>query len=58
MANNGDIIVVPRQPVRALDDDRYEEVTVSRVRYQVPEDTVILDFWGRLTGAPKYVLLH
>ncbi|ORY56458.1 hypothetical protein BCR35DRAFT_309871 [Leucosporidium creatinivorum] len=53
VANNGDIIVVPRQPVRALDDDRYEEMTVSRIRYQVPEDTVILDFWGRLTGAPK-----
>lgn len=48
--NNGDIIIIPRQVSRPLDDDRYEEMTVNRVRYQVPEETVILDFWGRITG--------
>jgi hypothetical protein len=54
-SNNGDIIIVPKQSARPLDDDRYEEMTVNRVRYQVPEETVILDFWSRLT---KYVCTH
>ncbi|KAK4699709.1 hypothetical protein P7C70_g6549, partial [Phenoliferia sp. Uapishka_3] len=50
--NNGDIIIVPRRdPPRMMDD--YEELTVNRVRYQVPEETVILDFWGRVNEGPK-----
>ncbi|KDE06653.1 hypothetical protein MVLG_03004 [Microbotryum lychnidis-dioicae p1A1 Lamole] len=45
--NNGDILVIPKREPRLLDDDRYEEITVNRVRYQVPEETIILDFWGK-----------
>lgn len=53
--NNGDIIIVPqREPPRVMDD--YEELTVNRVRYQVPEETVILDFWGRVHEGPKLAL--
>lgn len=53
--NNGDIVVIPRKEARGaaggtLEDERYEELTVNRIRYQVPEETVILDFWGRLQG--------
>ncbi|KAM0792241.1 hypothetical protein ACM66B_004935 [Microbotryomycetes sp. NB124-2] len=44
--NNGDIMVVSR-PNRILDDDRYEEVLVNRVRFQVPEDVIVLDFWKK-----------
>ncbi|GAA5931174.1 hypothetical protein JCM3775_004954 [Rhodotorula graminis] len=46
--NNGDIVVVPR-PEPQLQQD-VDEMTVNRVRYQVPEQHIILDFWGRITG--------
>ncbi|KAK4058928.1 hypothetical protein OIO90_000374 [Microbotryomycetes sp. JL221] len=44
--NNGDIVVVSR-PSRVLDDDRYEETLVNRVRFQIPEDIIVLDFWKK-----------
>ncbi|GAA5894114.1 hypothetical protein JCM8208_002351 [Rhodotorula glutinis] len=47
--NNGDIVVVPR-PEPQLQQD-VDEMTVNRVRYQVPEQHIILDFWGRVTGS-------
>lgn len=53
-SNNGDIIIIPRREVERIADD-YDEVTVNRVRYQIPEDTVILDFFGRISGGAKYV---
>lgn len=44
--NNGDVVIIPRrEPPRP---EPFEEVTVNRVRYQVPEETLIMDFWGRL----------
>lgn len=47
LPNNGDIIIVPRRaPPRPIDE--FEEITVNRIRYQVPEETIILDFWGRI----------
>ncbi|KAI5476507.1 hypothetical protein MNV49_007686 [Pseudohyphozyma bogoriensis] len=50
--NNGDVVIVPRREVPRLMDD-YEEVTVNRIRYQVPEETIILDFWGRVQETAK-----
>ncbi|KAK4053749.1 hypothetical protein OIV83_001405 [Microbotryomycetes sp. JL201] len=44
--NNGDIMVVSR-PNRILDDERYEEMLVNRIRFQVPEDVIVLDFWKK-----------
>lgn len=46
--NNGDIVIVPAREEPLQQD--VDEMTVNRVRYQVPEQHVILDFWGRLTG--------
>ncbi|GAA5862295.1 hypothetical protein JCM3774_004854 [Rhodotorula dairenensis] len=46
--NNGDIIILPHQEAAAGGD--VEEMTVNRVRYQLPEQTVVLDFWNRVTG--------
>jgi len=46
--NNGDIVVVPRQEPQLQQE--VDEMTVNRVRYQVPEQHIILDFWGRITG--------
>lgn len=46
--NNGDIIVLPHQEAAA--GGEVEEMTVNRVRYQLPEQTVVLDFWNRVTG--------
>ncbi|GJN88527.1 hypothetical protein Rhopal_001493-T1 [Rhodotorula paludigena] len=46
--NNGDIIVLPPRDAGAQEE--VDEMTVNRVRYQVPEQHIILDFWGRLTG--------
>ncbi|BGP46045.1 hypothetical protein JCM10450v2_001885 [Rhodotorula kratochvilovae] len=46
--NNGDIVVVPRKEEPQQQD--VDEMTVNRVRYQVPEQHIILDFWGRVTG--------
>lgn len=46
--NNGDIIILPHQEASTSGD--VEEMTVNRVRYQLPEQTVVLDFWHRVTG--------
>lgn len=53
MPNNGDLIILPaRKSIRPLDE--FEEITVNRVRYQIPEETVILDFWARVHTGSKY----
>lgn len=52
--NNGDIVIIARREVERILDD-YDEVTVNRVRYQIPEDTVILDFFGRVSGESRCV---
>lgn len=44
--NNGDIIVLP--PPERAPPEEYEEMTVNRIRYQVPEQNIILDFWGKV----------
>lgn len=46
--NNGDIVILPHQEASAAGE--VEEMTVNRVRYQLPEQTVVLDFWNRVTG--------
>jgi hypothetical protein len=51
-SNNGDIVIIPRREVERIADD-YDEVTVNRVRYQIPEDTVILDFFGKISGGSR-----
>lgn len=33
--------------------EEVEEILVNRVRYQVPEKHVILDFWGRVSEGPR-----
>ncbi|GAA5904944.1 Rco1p [Sporobolomyces salmoneus] len=47
--NNGDIIVQP--PPERAPPEEYEEMTVNRIRYQVPEQNIILDFWGKLSSS-------
>ncbi|GAA5950549.1 hypothetical protein JCM21900_001226 [Sporobolomyces salmonicolor] len=44
--NNGDILVLPRKERQPAEE--YEEMTVNRIRYQVPEQNIILDFWGKV----------
>lgn len=47
MANNGDIEIIPRE--RAPSPE-WEELNVNGIRYQVPEDVIVLDFLGALRG--------
>ncbi|GAA5987150.1 hypothetical protein JCM11641_002147 [Rhodosporidiobolus odoratus] len=49
--NNGDIVIVPSKE-KGMEVD-VEEMVVNRVRYQVPEQHVILDFWGRCKDGPR-----
>ncbi|GAA5841982.1 hypothetical protein JCM11251_001435 [Rhodosporidiobolus azoricus] len=49
--NNGDIVILPSKV--KLTPEEVEEITVNRIRYQVPEQHVILDFWGRVTEGPR-----
>ncbi|GAA6016523.1 hypothetical protein JCM10207_002826 [Rhodosporidiobolus poonsookiae] len=49
--NNGDIVIQPARERGGGED--VEEIVVNRVRYQVPEQHVILDFWGRVTEGPR-----
>ncbi|GAA5888092.1 hypothetical protein JCM6882_000278 [Rhodosporidiobolus microsporus] len=49
--NNGDIVILPARV--KLTPEEVEEITVNRIRYQVPEQHVILDFWGRVTEGPR-----
>ncbi|GAA5875557.1 hypothetical protein JCM16303_000667 [Sporobolomyces ruberrimus] len=49
--NNGDIIVAP--PPERPPPEEYEEMTVNRIRYQVPEQNIILDFWGKVASSSK-----
>jgi PHD-finger len=48
-ANNGDIEVLPK-PRSPLSEVDYDELYMNGLRYQVPEDILVLDFWGRLQG--------
>ncbi|WAR53155.1 hypothetical protein PtB15_2B586 [Puccinia triticina] len=45
--NNGniDVIVTPQSRTKAK---HVEEVIINRVKYQVPENIIILDFWAKL----------
>ncbi|GAA6061611.1 hypothetical protein JCM10212_000919 [Sporobolomyces blumeae] len=49
--NNGDVVVLP-EPERGPPEE-YEEMTVNRIRYQVPEQNIILDFWGKVDGPAR-----
>ncbi|GAA6027027.1 hypothetical protein JCM8097_006051 [Rhodosporidiobolus ruineniae] len=49
--NNGDIVILPAK--EKVSNDEVEELVVNRVRYQVPEQHIILDFWGRVTDGPR-----
>lgn len=50
--NNGDIDVIPRSETPPPEME-YEEVVVSGIRYQVPEDTIILDFFDKTRGGRR-----
>jgi hypothetical protein len=52
-ANNGDVEVLPkaRKPSPPVD---YDEINLNGLRYQLPEEILVLDFWGRLHGQ-RYV---
>lgn len=45
--NNGhiDVLLTPQDRTKAK---RIEEISINRVRYQVPENIIILDFWAKL----------
>lgn len=45
-------MILPRREYEKIADE-FDELTVNRIRYQVPEETVILDFWARAQGVPK-----
>ena len=55
MPNNGNITVLPRPAVTRAEPE-WEEIMFNGVRYQVPEETLVLDFWAKVRGKnPKYV---
>ncbi|GAA5868484.1 hypothetical protein JCM8547_006288 [Rhodosporidiobolus lusitaniae] len=49
--NSGDIIILPSR--EKVVNEEVEEIIVNRIRYQVPEQHVILDFWGRVSEGPR-----
>lgn len=55
VANNGNVSVIPRdRPKRRR--AQWEEQLHRGIRYQVPEDTLILDFWAKVRDPDrKYV---
>lgn len=54
MANTGNVSIIPKyQPPRP--ELQTDELSYHGIRYQVPEDTIILDFWAKVTGAPSTV---
>lgn len=52
MANNGDIDVIPRLELRR-GSRHVEEITHNRLRFQVPEEIITLDFWAKVKGQHK-----
>jgi hypothetical protein len=46
--NNGDIDVVVT-PLNRTKAKPVEEIIINRVKYQVPENIIILDFWAKLS---------
>jgi hypothetical protein len=48
--NNGTIAIVPRLPPPKHAMPRYDEIVYRNIRYQVPEETLILDFWAKVRG--------
>lgn len=49
-ANNGDIDVIVSSQ-RRIKPKNVEELVINRVRYQVPENIIILDFWSKISGS-------
>ncbi|MBW0517096.1 hypothetical protein O181_056811 [Austropuccinia psidii MF-1] len=54
--NNGDIQVIPT-PSKHIKAKNVEEISINRVRYQVPENIVILDFWSKVCNIKDAQLL-
>jgi hypothetical protein len=46
IANNGNITIVPDEPVRPLLE--YEDLFINRKKFRVPEKVIKLDFWAKL----------
>lgn len=52
VANNGNVTILPRpQPERP--EPYWHEQLHRGIRYQVPEDTLILDFWAKVRDPDK-----
>lgn len=55
VANNGNVTVIPREKPKKR-QVRWDEQLHRGIRYQVPEDTLILDFWAKVRDPDrKYV---
>jgi hypothetical protein len=50
-SNNGNITVVPDEPVRPVME--YEDLIINRKKFRVPEKIIKLDFWSKLGFAGK-----
>lgn len=50
--NNGTITIRSR-PAITHAEPTWDEVLQNGIRYQVPEETLILDFWGKVRNEPK-----
>lgn len=48
--NDGDIDVLVNSQ-RRIKAKKVEEIAINRVRYQVPENIIILDFWSKIGKA-------
>ena len=46
--NNGDIDIIPSKRASTANSHLPEELISQGIRYQVPEQIVILDFWSRV----------
>lgn len=56
-ANNGDIEVISR-PENRRGPRAVEEIVHNRLRFQVPEDVIVLDFWAKVKGEHKRGLVR
>jgi hypothetical protein len=52
-ANNGNIIIVPDEPVHPV--MQYEDLIINRKKFRIPEKVIKLDFWAKLGYAGTYV---
>lgn len=50
-SNNGNIIVLPDEPVRPI--MQFEDLIINRKKFRVPEKIIKLDFWSKLGYAGK-----